>query len=133
MQHVGGLLPGLVDSALRDGHQQVPFSLQTAIAVAAQLATVHESARCERRYMPSAGDAVLGSSAASGVQSGLKFTLAGQQACPWAAAHAGRRREQPPETRAERTGFGSGVIHRERFTQAAQTASKFFFFRARVK
>ena len=73
-QHVGGLLlPGLVDSALRDGHQQVPFSLQTAIAVAAQLATVHECAHCERTYMPNLVDAVLGSCAASGVQSGLKF------------------------------------------------------------
>ena len=88
--------------------------------------------------MPSAGDAVLGSSAASGVQSGLKFTLAGQQACPWAAAHAGRRREQPPETRAGRhwLPLRHGVFTEGVFTEAGlqrRPILKFVFFRAGVK
>ena len=46
--------------AVRDGHQRDPIYLHTAIAVAFELHSVHECERCERRYMPSASDAVLG-------------------------------------------------------------------------
>ena len=59
-------------------------------------------------------------SAASGVQSGRGFMLTGQQACPWAVAHASRRSGKQPETRAgrRRRFLASQLITPALFTQA---------------
>jgi len=65
--------------AVRDGHQRDPIYLHTAIAVAFELHSVHECERCERRYMPSASDAVVGATRQAGVQWGRRFARVGRQ------------------------------------------------------
>ena len=95
MQHVGGLPPDLVDSAVHDGAKRAAHSDHSRVCAgfSLRMRTLREEIHAERKRCSSRRNA------ASGVQSGRGFMLAGQQACPWAVAHAGRRSGKQAETR----------------------------------